>query len=873
MSEEIIKKAKNLNNKENTPSQNEQNANTPPKNKNNTISYIPFTKKRRVKLYILNDNGQWDDKGVGYVFCANETEVDNQLNGGMQNSNQLIKKLIMTKEKTDEIIFNIDIIKENINFHNQRGTILTWKNGGLYSQDNYAISFQEKDGVLEILKNIKIINGKNVSEEDDLIKDESSDILLDVSIENLPNLIKEFGPNMDEQKLSDFVEYLKETNFEFIKNLGKILDEEEKRIEDVKSCASYSSLETNITLTLKKDNNSNESIKETNNSINNKKNNKTIVNENIIYIYNIFKNLILIGDKELLELLLDDECYLITFRAFEHDIQTNKIVPHRKYFKEIVKFKNPLNIKNTNLLKKINQNLRLFYLRDTALSRIIDDNTTKTINTIIQMNHNDIIQFFINNKEYIDLLYLQLKSEDIIIQNDAILFLSELISCSKNVAQSRVTFNELLCDNGILPILNNLIENNLKNEENNKYKEEIIINTVEIFISILSSVPFLIREYLRENDGHTLLQLSNLLIYHTNFGIKYEVSQIFKTLIESEGEPYDKKLFFKSIIEKFMNFLFFPELENKNEISTTIQIIIEIIMSWINNMGFDSQFWLEKFEINLAIIKLFKEKNKIINLYAIKLLKVILENSEHYICNKILTNELCKVLIDLFNENIKKNNIIFSCLMNLFDSIIKNDIYILNIIMNYSSDFFYNNKDLFKNILLRYEGKQAPKKKMLSYLNLNSITETSFKDIEPLYRQNIENEKVDENNEIHYNGNYSNYYKSEDEEDEFNILNKLDDIFYIENNRNCSDDRVEFLCKKRNAGKKNEYEENDDCYESCSIENVHLNRRLNNYHGYKNLDNFRDGKLKQKEYVGLSLKETEIDDNIYNIFNEDEDLF
>ena len=49
------------------------------------------------------------------------------------------------------------------------------------------------------------------------------------------------------------------------------MDEEEKRIEDVKSCASYSSLETNITLTLKKDNNSNESIKETNNSINNKK--------------------------------------------------------------------------------------------------------------------------------------------------------------------------------------------------------------------------------------------------------------------------------------------------------------------------------------------------------------------------------------------------------------------------------------------------------------------------------------------------------------------------------------------------------------------------------------------------------------------------
>ena len=871
MSEEIINKSKNLNNIETTLSQNNQKSNISSKNQNKAINYIPFTKKRRVKLYILNENGQWDDKGVGYVFCANETEIENNLNGGKQNSNQLIKKLIMVKEKTDEIIFNIDIIKENINFHNQRGTILTWKKGGLYGQDNNAISFQEKEGLLEILRNIQIINGKNISQEEDLIKDESSEILSDVTIENLPNLVKELGSSMDEQKLSDFIEYLKETNFEFIKKLGNILDEEEKKL-DVKSCASYSSLETNITLTLKKDNNNSENIKDVNNTNSNdinKKNNKLFVNDNIIYIFNIFKNLILIGDKELLELLLDDECYLITFRAFEHDIQSNKIVPHRKYFNEIVKFKNPLNIKNVNILQKINQNLRLTYLRDTALSRIIDENTNKTINTIIQMNHSDIVQFFINNKEYIEILYSQLKSEDILIQKDAILFLSELISCSKNVAQSRITFNELLCDNGILPILNDLIEKNLKNEESNAIKEEIIINTVEIFISILSSVPFLIREYLRENEGHMLEQLSNLLIYHTNFGIKYEVSQIFKTLIESEGEPYDKKLFFNSIIEKFMNFLISPELKNKNDIASTIQIIIEIFISWINNMGFDSQYWLEKYQINLAIIKLMKDKNKIVNLYAIKLLKVILENSEHYICIKLLTNELCSVLINLFNENIKKKNLISSCLMNLFDSISKNDIYILNIIMNYSSDFFYNNKDSFKNILLRYEGKQTPKKKLFSYLNLNTITETSFKDLEPVFNQNIENSK-EEINEIAENVNYYdyNYFKCEDE-DEFNILNKNDDIFYFEDNN--SDERVEYLCKKRNGDKNIDYEENNNFFEYCH--NTHLNKRLNNFSSYKNINIFHNEKYKQKDYIGLSLKETENDDNLYSNLNEESDIF
>ena len=94
--------------------------------------------------------------------------------------------------------------------------------------------------------------------------------------------------------------------------------------------------------------------------------------------------------------------------------------------------------------------------------------------------------------------------------------------------------------------------------------------------------------------------------------------------MEGEGESYDKKIIFNSTIERFINFLLFPSVENKKEISSTIQIIIEIFIAWFNTMGFDSQYQLEKFEINKVIITLLKEENKIIILYSIKLLKVIL---------------------------------------------------------------------------------------------------------------------------------------------------------------------------------------------------------------------------------------------------------
>ena len=95
MSETIINSEKNLENESSTIPQNIQKVTPVQKNKKDLEKFIPFTKKWRVKLYILNKEGQWIDKGIGYVFCANEPEEETNIDGGKQNSGQLIKKLIM----------------------------------------------------------------------------------------------------------------------------------------------------------------------------------------------------------------------------------------------------------------------------------------------------------------------------------------------------------------------------------------------------------------------------------------------------------------------------------------------------------------------------------------------------------------------------------------------------------------------------------------------------------------------------------------------------------------------------------------------------------------------------------------------------------
>ena len=793
-----------------------------------------ITRKWRVKFYRLNDIGQWDDYGIGYVFCASK----------INEEKEKIYKLIMISEINNEEMFSIELNKNNAEFNYQRSTIMTWRESD-GEDDDSAISFQEKEGLIEIINTIYLCEGKDLKLENLLEEVNGAVNFLEVSVQNLPNLAKIINPEMSEMRFNDFIRDLKNSNYEFILKLGEILKDEEKKIENLKTSAS-----SNVDMEKNDENNNKDNKieeesdkKEINDNDEDIENNnynqqliyKNLPMKNIHYIFNIFKNLILIGDKSLTEALLDDELYLITFGALEYDFETMKSIPHRKYFKNIVKFKNPLNIKNPDIIKKINQNLRLTYLRDTALSRLIEDNAVKTINSILQYNHNDIIQFFLNNSIYLEMLLDQLKSEDLNIKKEACLFLSEIIECSKDVIQTRSTFSEYLFEQGILNIIGKIIEDNLLNDkdDNNleiKEKKEFIkITAVEIFIDVLTSIPIVILDYLKqENDHNFLKQLTNIMLYSDNFGIKYEICQIYKTLIETQlkEKSSDRMDLFSEpfqIMLKYLNYPISPlnalNHQKKIEISSTKQIIVEILITWFSLMNFNKQFWIEENKLDVIISNLLEEIDKVINLYTIKLLKCLINYTDPFICNKILTEKLCNNLINLFQNNMKKKNIIISCMMDFFEALSKKSEMIFNNAMIFLSEFFYQNENQFKIILMRYEHKTLPKKELLNYIRndyketdlflndfdykfMGDIFEDEDKTIDYLSkkRERFENSEDLVENKIYENykkfGSHNEYYNKmsvKDNEIE-NDEGKDDDIFKnfdINNNQNNEDDNEE----------------------------------------------------------------------------------
>ncbi|CAF3759284.1 unnamed protein product [Rotaria sp. Silwood1] len=98
----------------------------------------PINNRTRVKLYTLNEERQWDDRGTGFVTCLSPT---------LSNTSYSI----IVKSEIDGSILLESKIQLHTNYQKQQETLIVWSEGEKY---DLALSFQEKAGCDDIWENI-----------------------------------------------------------------------------------------------------------------------------------------------------------------------------------------------------------------------------------------------------------------------------------------------------------------------------------------------------------------------------------------------------------------------------------------------------------------------------------------------------------------------------------------------------------------------------------------------------------------------------------------------------------------------------------------------------------------------------------------------
>eukprot|EP01133_Synstelium_polycarpum_P007782 gene7782-9131_t len=240
------------------------------------------------------------------------------------------------------------------------------------------------------------------------------------------------------------------------------------------------------------------------------------------------------------------------------------------------------------------------------------------------------------------------------------------------------------------------------------------ISTTEIILSILSHDTRLLRIYIISN-GKFLTQLLHGFINDKDIGVKNQIVEIIKVLLEADTEMNE---FFKLFYEKGIYDLVSP-LNSKtigeptipgdpssNLESFVLYNVIELIIYCIKHHSFRIKHFLVQENISLKILKLTSSNERYLVLGAIRFFRCLVSMKDELYNNHIIQDNLFDPIIEIFNQNIHKYNLLNSAIIELLQFIYKDNIKVLIVYLveRYKELFeSITYTDVLKQLILKYE--------------------------------------------------------------------------------------------------------------------------------------------------------------------------
>lgn len=449
--------------------------------------------RRRVKLYALNSDRQWDDKGTGHV---SSTYVE-----------RLKGISLLVRAESDGSLLLESKIQTDTAYQKQQETLIVWSEG-----DNFdlALSFQEKAGCDEIWEKICSVQGKDPSVEftQDIVEESEDERCFDDMMTGSDSVPPIELPAADMGRLEEISELVtsclpspirREKLAVAIEGEGYI-----KKLLNVFKMA--------------------EDLENT---------------EGLHHLYEIFKNIFLLNKNALFELMFAEDTIFDVVGCLEYDPSLQAPKRHREYLKSIANFHQVIKINNAELLSKIHQTYRVQYIQDVVLPTpsVFEENMLSTLSSFMFFNKVEIVSLIQEDDKFLTELFSQLTDDktDELTRRESVLFLKEFCTFSQTLQpQSRESFFKTLHNLGVLPALEITLAS-----ENRQTKSA----SIDILLFIVDFSPTMVREHMLQQlnnteDGSLLM---NVIIEQMicdsdpEMGGAVQLMGIIRTLLDPEN--------------------------------------------------------------------------------------------------------------------------------------------------------------------------------------------------------------------------------------------------------------------------------------------------------------------------------------------------
>uniref|UniRef100_A0A6Q2XTC4 Serine/threonine-protein phosphatase 4 regulatory subunit 3 n=1 Tax=Esox lucius TaxID=8010 RepID=A0A6Q2XTC4_ESOLU len=479
--------------------------------------------RRRVKVYTLNEDRQWDDRGTGHVSSGYVERLK-----GMS---------LLVRAESDGSLLLESKINPNTAYQKQQDTLIVWSEAENY---DLALSFQEKAGCDEIWEKICQVQGKDPSVDitQELVDESEEERFDDMSspglelppcelgrLEELAELVASSLPSpLRREKLALAVE-----NEGYIRKLLELF----RQCEDLENA------------------------------------------DGLHHLYEIVKGIFLLNRTALFEVMFSEECIMDVIGCLEHDPALGASPRrHRDFLTKTARFKEVIPIGDPELRAKIHQTYRVQYIQDMVLPTpsVFEENMLSTLHSFIFFNKVEIVGMLQDDEKFLTDLFAQLTDEatDDDKRHELVNFLKEFCSFSQTLQpQNRDAFFKTLSNMGILPALEVILG-----------MDDVQVRSAatDIFSYLVEYSPSMVREFVmqecQQNDDDILL--INLIIEHMicdtdpELGGAVQLMGLLRTLVDPENmlataNKTEKTEFLSFFYKHCMHVLSAPLLANTTE--------------------------------------------------------------------------------------------------------------------------------------------------------------------------------------------------------------------------------------------------------------------------------------------------------------------
>ncbi|CAG5121155.1 unnamed protein product [Candidula unifasciata] len=603
--------------------------------------------RRRVKLYMLNEDRQWDDRGTGHVSSAYVERLR-----GMS---------LQVRSETDGSILLESKIQQDTAYQKQQETLIVWSEA-----DNYdlALSFQEKAGCDEIWEKICQVQGKDPSVDitQDVVE-ESEDERFDDMPDAAPPIEL---PPCETSKLEEIAELFSSVLPSPIRRekLAVAIEAEgyiRKLVDLFHMCEDLENI------------------------------------EGLHHLYEIFKSIFLLNKNALFEIMFSDDIIFDIIGVLEYDPSSPTPTRHREYLRNTAKFKEVVPMTNSELETKIHQTYRVQYIQDVILPvpSVFEENMLSSLSSFIFFNKVEIVSMIQDDVKFLTTLFAQLTGEetDDNHRRDLVLFLKEFCTFSQTLQQpNRESFYKTLSNLGILTSIEIILGLD---------DEKMKLAAIDIFSYIVEFSPSMVRDFILHEsisvDDEDLL--INLVIEQMvndtdpELGGAVQLIGILRLLLDPENmmataSKTEKSEFLSFFYKHSMHVLAAPLFVNTTDnkpsrddyqTAQLLSLILELLTFCVEHHTYHIKNYVITKDVLRRVLVLLKSRHSFLVLCALRFCRKIVGLKEEFYNRYIIKENLFRPVVDAFLANGDRYNLINSAMIELFEFIKVEDIKSLSI--------------------------------------------------------------------------------------------------------------------------------------------------------------------------------------------------